>query len=73
MINEKAIKGEKNTGYEGPEGGPFRCSNCEYFNSTTDGCSQEDMKKHSRRKKLPSGDVLVEAGGCCIYEEHKKR
>ena len=71
-INEKAIKGEAGTGYEGPEGGPFRCSNCEYFNSSTDGCSQEDMKKLSKRKRLPSGDVEVEPHGCCEYIERKK-
>jgi hypothetical protein len=72
MLNEKAIHGEKNTGYEGPEGGPFRCSNCEYFNASTDGCSQEDMKKYSARERLPSGDVEVEAGGCCEYIDRKK-
>ena len=71
MINEKAIKGEKNTGYEGPDGGPFRCSNCEYFNGTTDGCRQEDMREHSKREHLPSGDVLVDPNGCCEYIERK--
>lgn len=71
-INEKAIKGEEGTGYEGPEGGAFRCSNCNYFNPTTDGCHQEDMKKKSKRPRLPSGDVLVQPGGCCEYIERKK-
>jgi len=72
VINEKAIKGEEGTGYEGPEGGAFRCSNCEYFNSTTDGCKQEDMKKKSKRERLPSGDVLVQPGGCCEYIDRRK-
>ena len=72
MLNEAAIKGEKGTGYEGPAGGAFRCSNCEYFNVSTDGCSQEDMKKESKRPRLPSGDVLVEPGGCCEYVDRKK-
>lgn len=71
MINEKAIKGEASTGYEGPKGGPFRCSNCSYFNASTDGCHQDDMKENSKRERLPSGDVLVEPHGCCEYIERK--
>ena len=71
QINEKAIKGEEGTGYEGPEGGAFRCSNCEYFNSSTDGCHQKDMKEKSKRQRLPSGDVLVQPGGCCEYIDRK--
>jgi len=72
MINEKAIKGEAGTGYEGPVGGAFRCGNCEYFNASTDGCHQDDMKENSKRPHLPSGDVEVEAGGCCEYIDRKK-
>jgi hypothetical protein len=72
VINEKAIHGEKNTGYEGPEGGAFRCSNCTYFNATSDSCGQEDMMKYSKREKLPSGRVEVDAGGCCEYIERKE-
>lgn len=71
MINERAIKGEKGTGYEGPEGGAFRCSNCEYFSATNDSCGQEDMMRESRREKLPSGRIAVEPGGCCEYVERK--
>lgn len=72
MINEAAIKGEKGTGYEGPEHGAFRCSNCTYFNSTSDSCGQEDMMAQSKRPKLPSGRVEVQPGGCCEYIERKK-
>lgn len=71
MINQSAVHGEKGTGYAGPESGPFRCSNCEYFNRMTSGCSNAEMKELSTRKKLPSGDVEVDAGGCCIYFENR--
>jgi len=71
MINAAGVHGEKNTGYQGPKDGPFRCSACSYFNPSTDGCSGENMKKLSEREKLPSGDVLVEPQGCCVYFETK--
>ena len=71
MINEAAIKGEKGTGYEGPEGGLFRCGNCTYFNASSDSCGQKDMMEKSKRPKLPSGRVEVEADGCCEYIERK--
>jgi hypothetical protein len=70
-INSAAVHGEPGTGYEGPEDGPFHCANCEYFNKSTDGCRQEDMKKKSKRNRLPSGDVLVAPDGCCAYFEEK--
>lgn len=70
-IVDAGVHGEKGTGYSGPDYGPFRCSNCAYFNPTTDGCSGEHMKKLSVRKKLPSGDILVEAHGCCVYFKTK--
>lgn len=70
-IDAAEISGEKYTGYAGPEDGPFHCSNCEYFNRVTDGCRNEAMKRLSTRKRLPSGDVLVEPNGCCIYEKNR--
>jgi hypothetical protein len=70
-VNSAGVHGEAGTGYEGPDEGPFRCSNCEYFNPTTDGCRGENMKKLSTREKLPSGDVLVQPGGVCVYFEGK--
>lgn len=73
MINEAAVHGEKGTGYQAPKDGPFRCSNCEYFNASTDGCSGENMKKLSKLPTLPSGDVQVEAGAHCVYYEKKGR
>jgi hypothetical protein len=72
-INEEAVHGETDTGYQDPKAGPFRCSNCKYFNASTDGCSGKSMKKLSQRKKLPSGDVLVDANGHCVYFESKGR
>jgi hypothetical protein len=72
MAEEQAIHGEEETGYAGPEEGPFRCSNCEYFNVSTDGCSNKHMKKLSHREHLPSGDILVAPGGCCIFFDGKK-
>jgi hypothetical protein len=71
-INDAHVHGERGTGYQGPDDGPFRCSNCEYFNSSTDGCSGEMMKKFSTRRRLPSGDVLVAPHGCCVYFETKE-
>jgi len=71
-IDDAAVHGEKGTGYEGPGDGPFRCSNCEYFNASTDGCSGKNMRKMSERPKLPSGDVKVDANGCCVYFESKE-
>jgi len=71
LINQAAIKGEKDTGYEGPEGGAFRCSNCEYFDAVNDSCGQKDMMEKSKRPKLPSGRVEVEPGGCCEYIDRK--
>ena len=70
-INSSGVHGEAGTGYQGPEDGPFRCSACEYFNRTTNGCSGENMKKLSNRPRLPSGDIEVDAGGCCVYFEGK--
>lgn len=69
QINDEHVHGEKGTGYA--EDGPFRCSNCEYFNATTDGCHGESMKEISKRQRLPSGDVLVDPRGCCVYFESK--
>jgi hypothetical protein len=70
-IIDEHVHGEAGTGYQGPDDGPFRCSNCKYFNSSTDGCSGEAMKKLSKRPRLPSGDVHVAAQGCCVYFEGK--
>lgn len=72
QINDEGVHGEKGTGYQGADDGPFRCSNCEYFNPTTDGCRGENMKKLSTRQHLPSGDVLVDPRGCCVYFESKE-
>ena len=71
-INSEAVHGEAGTGYQGPKDGPFRCSNCEYFNAATDGCSGENMKKMSELPRLPSGDVEVDPQGCCVYFETKE-
>ncbi len=71
MINEKAIKGEKWTGYAGPDAGPFKCGNCEFFNRITEGCKQDDMREYSKRPKLASGDVHVDHDGCCIYFDER--
>lgn len=70
-VQGEYIKGEKGTGYAGPGDGPFRCSNCRHFNSTTDGCSSDPMKELSTRRRLKSGDVEVEAHGCCVYFDNK--
>jgi len=69
-INQFAIKGEKGTGYESPDGrGPFECANCEYFRSSNNSCGQKDMVAKSKRPHTPDGRVQVEAKGCCEYIE----
>jgi hypothetical protein len=66
FINVAGIKGEPYTGYENPEGkGPFACDNCHYWRN--DGCSQKDMKRHSRQPKLRDGRVKVDPKGCCEF------
>lgn len=64
-IDQSAIKGEQFTGYEGPQKGPFACSNCEYFRDNS--CGQKIMMAKSQRPKLPNGRVKVDPLGCCEY------
>lgn len=66
-INQSAIHGEPQTGYEGPEKGPFECANCEYFRKSDNSCGQKDMMAHSKRAKLKDGRVKVEPKGCCEF------
>lgn len=72
QINQGAIRGEPGTGYESPKDlGEFECENCKFFGENDghddNGCDQEDMKKKSKRKRLPDGRVDVENEGCCEY------
>ena len=69
QIDPAAIHGEKNTGYMGPEDGPFRCDHCEYYRESDSSCGGKSMKKLSKRAKTSDGRVKVEADGCCIYYE----
>lgn len=73
FVRKSAIKGEPGTGYEGPEGGPFECGNCEYFDVSDSGCDQPDMKRKSKRKRLRDGRVQVEREGCCEYVDRAGR
>lgn len=68
MIDEKAIKGEKNTGFE-KRGrlGPFECGNCSYFDERTSSCGEENMMKYSQQPKLRNGRILLAAEDCCEY------
>lgn len=68
QIDSTQVQGEPGTGYEGPEKGPFECSNCEYFNGT---CGQKTMMARSRLPKTPEGRVKVDPKGCCEYVERK--
>jgi hypothetical protein len=69
MIDQSKILGEKSTGFEkrGAKG-PFSCGNCHYMK---DGCTQEDMKKHSEQPRLENGNVEVGDGDCCEYVDRK--
>ena len=59
------VHGESGTGYEGAEGGPFRCGNCEYFRSGS--CGQKTMMERSKLPRVDGGRVKVDADGCCEY------
>lgn len=71
MIDQSAIQGEKDTGYEASDGrGLFACSNCEYF---ADGhCHQKIMMAKSSEPKNKQGFVKVDPAGCCEYVERPK-
>jgi hypothetical protein len=64
-IDASEVKGEPGTGYEGPEGGPFQCSNCRYFKDGS--CGQETMMERSAQPKTADGRVQVDPAGCCEY------
>ncbi len=65
QIDQGKIQGEKFTGYEGPEKGPFACHNCEYYKGGS--CGQSTMMEHSKLPRVDSGRVRVDADGCCEY------
>jgi hypothetical protein len=69
VLNERAIKGEPNTGYEGPEKGPFTCGNCEYFDNGA--CNQKDMMKYSQLPRDAKRQPQVDPNGCCEYVDRK--
>jgi hypothetical protein len=54
--------------YMGPESGPFRCGNCEYFREPRY-CNKTEMIKHAA--KVETGLAIVAANGCCNYFEPK--
>jgi hypothetical protein len=68
-INQEAIKGEKDTGFEkrGSKG-PFECGNCEYFKNGN-ACNQKDMKEKSKQPRWPDGTIVVDAADCCEFIE----
>ena len=65
QIDASQVKGESGTGYEGPQKGPFSCSNCEYFNAGS--CGQKTMMAESKRPRVAGGRVQVDPEGCCEY------
>lgn len=58
-------KPNENPVYMNAKQGPFRCSNCEYFNSPNH-CIKPEMIKVQ-----DANPAIVEAGGCCNYFEKK--
>ena len=70
-INAFAIKGQKGTGYQGADEGPFACKNCEYFKASSSSCGQKDMMEKSTNPKVDGGRRKVDGEGCCVYWEAK--
>lgn len=68
MVDEKAIKGERHTGFE-KRGrlGAFECGNCSYFDERSSSCHEENMMKYSKQPKLRDGTILLAADDCCEY------
>ena len=73
MINEKVIKGERNTGFEkGGKLGEFECGNCRYFDGNS--CGQPDMMRYSKQPRASdSRRVLVDEEDCCEYVDRVGR
>jgi hypothetical protein len=79
MVNEHAIKGEKNTGFEKAGTlGEFECGNCKYYHSVLrpgyGGCSQTDMLIYSRERSIEvSGKRMILVGfeDCCEYVDRR--
>lgn len=73
MIDESAIKGEHDTGFErrGSKG-PFECGNCHYYRNG--GCYEKNMVKYSNQPKLADGGRGVRSEDCCEYIDrpHKR-
>lgn len=73
MVDQSAIRGEKNTGYENEAGlGEFECENCKFYHTTPGdkkygACMEKNMMRYSQQPRLPDGHVKVEAEGCCEY------
>ena len=66
MIDQSAIIGEPNTGFEKVGNkGPFKCGNCEYFHNNS--CGEKNMMEYSKEPKTKDGRVVVAANDCCEY------
>jgi len=72
QIDSSQVKGEPGTGYEGPDGGPFECANCEYFDPKGSSCGQQTMMQVSQLPRLADGRVRTEPKGCCEYVDRKE-
>lgn len=72
-MNLKAIKGEKDTGFEkAGKLGEFECGNCRYFDG--DSCGQADMMKHSKQPRVDgSRRVVVHEEDCCEFVDRVGR
>ena len=70
-IDASQVKGEANTGYEGPGKGPFACSNCEFFKGGS--CGQKTMMAESKLPRVDGGRVKVDPAGCCEYVDRVGR
>lgn len=71
--------GTKHSGYAGPEDGPFKCSNCVWFESGSAAsyspgeCEHPKVKADPDLAKAPDGDAIVSRDGCCEYQRSKAR
>lgn len=56
------------SGYAEPRLGPFRCGNCEHFDSGPPShCEHIAVKSDTEVKHDREGHALVDPSGCCTY------
>lgn len=62
--------GTEESGYAGPEYGPFKCGNCRSFDG--EGCTHPEVKADDEVEKLDDGRGAVDPEGCCNFYRNKE-